>query len=107
MKKLFEPNPSPLDCCHAIPFANFQSKLARTVKNHISDIHDSVLCIRSYGNVGELEKFFNGREYGRDWVSRMVGCLLDSIFALKDIVGHQLTVVIFEVSQHVRHGAVD
>ena len=37
----------------------------------------------------------------------MVGCLLDNLFALEELVGHQLTVVVLKASQHIRHGVVD
>ena len=97
----FETNPSPLDCCHAITFANCQSQLAHPVKNHIQDIHGLVLCVQNSGDVGKLKKLFNSGKYGCDWVSRIVCFLLDGVFVLKDLVGHQLTVVVLEVIQHV------
>ena len=62
---MFEPNPRPLECCHTIPFANFQSELACTVKNDVRYVHSLVLGVPCSGNVGEIENLFNGREYGR------------------------------------------
>ena len=62
--------------------------------NYIQVIHGLELCIQCSGDVGKLEKFFDGGEYGRYWVSRMVGCLLDNSLALEKLVGHQLTVVV-------------
>ena len=104
---MFEPNPFPLDCCHRIPFENCQSELARPVKNHICDIHGLVLPVWCSGDVGKIKKFLDGGEYGRDWVSSIVDRLLDGVFALKELVGPQLTAVVLEVIQHVRHGVVD
>ena len=37
----------------------------------------------------------------------MVCHLLDNVLALKKFMGHKLTVVFLEVSEHIRHGAVD
>ena len=105
-KTSFEPNPRPLDFFHAIPFANRQSKLARPVNNHIRNIHGLIFRVQHSGDVGELEKFFNRGEYGHDWVSRIVDRLLGNVFALKDLVGHQMTVVVLEVIQHVRHSVI-
>ena len=58
-KKLLEPNPHPLGCFHAIPFANVQSELAHPVKNDVRYVHSLVLGVRRPGDVGKLEKFFN------------------------------------------------
>ena len=38
---------------------------------------------------------------------RIVDRILDNIFVLEELVGHQLTVVVFKVSQHIRDGVVD
>ena len=96
-----------MDCFNAIPFTNSQSKLARPVKNHIRDIHGLVLCVKRSSDVGKLEKLFDGREYGCYWVLGMVGRPLDNVFALEELVGHQLSVVFLEVIQHIRHGVFD
>ena len=77
------------------------------MKNQICDIHGLILHVRRSGDVGEFKKFFDGREYGRDWVSRIVDNLLDNFFALEELVGDQLTAVILELSQHVWDGVVD
>ena len=37
----------------------------------------------------------------------MVGHLIENFFALDNIVGHQLTIVVLTVSHHSRHGVVD
>ena len=37
----------------------------------------------------------------------MVGCILDDVFTPEELVGHQLALVVLEVSQHVRHSVVD
>ena len=105
--KKFELNPRLLDCCCVIPFANRLSELDCPAKNHIRNINGLVLCIRRSGDVGKLEKFFDDGEYGHDCVSRMVCFILDDVFALGEIVWHQQTVVVLEVSQNVRHGVVD
>ena len=60
IKKLFERDPHPPDCCHAIPFANHQSELSRPVKNDVSYVHCLVLGVQRSNDVSELEKFFNG-----------------------------------------------
>ena len=67
----------------------------------------TVLGVRRSGDVGELKKFFNGGEYGLYQVLRIVDCLLDDVFALEELVGNQLTVVLLKVSQHVRDSVVD
>ena len=64
-KKNIEPDPCPLDCCHAVPFANRQSKLACPMDNDVSYVHRLVLGLQRSGDVGELKKFFNIGEYGR------------------------------------------
>ena len=107
LEKLFEPNPITLDCFHAIPFVNCQYELARTVKNDVRYVHSLVLGVRSSGDVGKLKKFFNGGEYGRYRVSWIVDCLLDNVFTVEELVGNQLTVVVLEMSQHVRAGVFD
>ena len=60
-KKLFEPNPHSLDCCHAILFANYQYKLDRPVNNCLSYVHSLVLSVKSSGYVRELNKLSNGQ----------------------------------------------
>ena len=107
LKKLLEPSPLPMDFCRVIPFANPQSEIARTVKNDVSYVHSLVLGVRRSGDVGKIEKFFNGGEYGRYRVSRIVYCLLENVFALEELVGHQLNVVVLKVIQHFRNGVVD
>ena len=67
----------------------------------------TVLGVRRSGDVGELKKFFNGGEYGLYQVLRIVDRLLDDVFALEELVGHQPTVVVLKVSQHVHDGVVD
>ena len=63
---MFEPNPHYLDCCRTIRFASRQSELDLPVNNDVSYVHSLVLSVRCYGDVGELEEFFNGGEYGRN-----------------------------------------
>ena len=106
-KELFEPNPHPLNCCHEIPFVNCQSELARPAKSDVSYVPSLVLIAQRSGDVSDLEKFFNGGEYVRYRVSRIVYCILGDFFALEELVGNQLTIVVLEVSQHVRVGFVD
>ena len=60
-EKLFELNPRPLNCCHAITFANQQYKLSCSVKNGVSYVHSLVLGVQHSSDVDELEKFFNGK----------------------------------------------
>ena len=77
------------------------------MKNDVNYVHSLVLSVRRSGDVGELENFFGGGEYRRYRVSRIVDCLLDDIFTLEELVGHQLTIVVLEVSQHIRNNVVD
>ena len=77
------------------------------MKNEIIYVHILVLSVQCSGDVGKLKKFFNGVEYGRYRVSRIVDTLLVGVFALEDIMGNQLTLVVLRASQHVRDGAVD
>ena len=107
VRKNLEPNPRPLDCCNAITFANIQSELSRPVKNDISYVNRLVLGVRSSGDVRELEKFFNGGEYGRYQASIIVDFLLDDVLVLEELVVYQLTGVVLKVIQHVGYGAVD
>ena len=58
-------------------------------------------------NVSNIKKSFNGGEYGCYWVSGIVDRLLDNVFALRELVGHQMTVVVLKASQQVHGGAVD
>ena len=94
---MLEPYPHPLHCCHAIPFADFQSELSRPVKKYLGYVHSFVLGVRRSSDVGELNKFFNGGEKGRYWVSMIVDCLLDDVFALDNLMGHRLTIVVLKV----------
>ena len=103
LEKLFEPDPRLLDCRHVVPLANFQPKISRTVNDHLGDSHGLVLRVGGSGDVRELEKFFEGGKYGREWVSRVVCCLLDYVLALKEFMWYQLTVVFLEVSDNASH----
>ena len=106
-KKPFESNPLLLDCCYSIPISNIQSKLDHPVNNHISDIHGLDLCVKSPGDIGKLEEFFDSVKYGRDRVSSMVGHILDNVFVFKNLVGHQLIAVVLDVIWHVLQGFFD
>ena len=97
-KKLFGPNQHLLEYCHTIPFANRQSELACHMNDQIHDIHGLELCIQRSGGVGEIGKFFDSGEYGHYRVSRMVGCLIDNFLLLKNIVRHQLDIVVLGAS---------
>ena len=77
------------------------------MNNHIHNIHGFELYIQRSGDVGEIDKLFDSREYGCYWFSRLVGCLLDNVLALEKLVRHQLTVVVLEKSYHVHHGVID
>ena len=77
------------------------------MKNDVSYVHRLVLGVQRSGDIGKLEKFFNVKEFGSYWFSSIVDCLLDNIFALEDLVGHQLNVVVLKMSQHVRDVVVD
>ena len=66
-----------------------------------------VLRVQHSDDVIKLDKFFDGGEYGRDWVSRIVYFLIEHFFKLEEFVGHQLAVAILEVNQKVCHGLVD
>ena len=106
-KKLFESNPCLIDFCHVIPLSNCHSELSCLVNNHIIKIHGLNLCVQSTGDVGKIEEFFNGGEYGGNQVSRVVGHLLENIIVFRKLVGHEMTIVVLEVSQHVRHSVID
>ena len=71
------------------------------MNNHIRNIHVLNICVRSPGDVGKPEEFFDGGGYDHNQVSRMVGCLLDDLFAFKKIVRHQLTRVVLKVSHYI------
>ena len=66
-----------------------------------------VLVARRSGDVLKLNKFFKGGEYGRYRVLRILDHLLDNVFAFKELMGNQVTVVVLEAIQHVRDGVVD
>ena len=65
------------------------------------------LVIKRYSDARKLKKLFDDGEYSRNRVSRVVCCLLDNVLAIENFVGHQLTVFLFEVSEHVCHGVID
>ena len=49
-KKLFEPNPRPLEYCYAIPFLNRQFELACPVNIYVSYFHGLVLSVKRSGD---------------------------------------------------------
>ena len=59
-----------------------------TVICGIRDIHFLRTGVQRPGDNGKLEKFFNGIEYGRDRLLRVVGRLLYDIFAFNNSVSH-------------------
>ena len=95
-EKQFESNPHILDCWHAIPLTNLQYKLACSVKNRICNIHCPELGVQRPGDVGKLEKLFDGSECGHGRVSRVVSHIIDNVFAFKKLVRHQLKVIVLE-----------
>ena len=82
-KKTFELHPRLLDCQNSVPLANLQPKLDHPVNDNVGNANGLVLCIGGSNGVGELKKFFDGRKYGRDRVSRMVRRLLDNVLGIK------------------------
>ena len=68
------------------------------MNDHVCDFNGLELDVKFSGDVGEPKKFFDGGKYGRDRVSGMVCHLLGDLLALEDFVGHQMNVVVFEVS---------
>ena len=66
-----------------------------------------MLRVRGSGDVGKIDMFFDGGKDSTDWFSRMVQCLLDNFLALEEFMWHQLTLVVFEVSDTVRHSVID
>ena len=106
-KKTFKSNPRLLNSFHVILLMNRQPELARPVNNHICNFHRLDLGILRFGDVGKLKKFFNGKEYDRDQASRMVLRLLGDVILNEKSVGHQLTVFVLEMSEHVRNSIVD
>ena len=106
-KELFKSNPRLLNCCHVISLANCQSKLDRLVNKHIHDIQVLELGIRRSGDVGNPENLFDGGKHSRGWVSRMECHLIENVLALKKFLGHQLNVILLNVSEHILYGVVD
>ena len=106
-KKLFKSNPRLLKFFHEIPLANCQPKLSHPVNNYINDVHGIGMSIQCSGVVGKHKKFFDDGKYGHDLVSRMVYFLFNNVLVIKMFVGNKLTVVFFEVCEHVHQGVVD
>ena len=93
-----------------LTFNSNQKLLTQTscpLNYHVCNVHGLDFSVGCYGDVSELDKFFDVRKYGTDKVSRMVCHLLEDVLTLKDFVGNKLNVVFLEVSDHVRHGVVD
>ena len=104
---MFEPYPRLLDRRRKVTLAKFQLKLACLVNDYAGNVHGLVLLVGGSGDVIKLEKFFDGKKDGCDWVSRVLCRLLDNVLTLKEFMWHQLTVVLLEVSDNVRHGVLD
>ena len=75
-----------MDCQNSDPLANLQPKLDHPVIYHVGNVNGLVFCIGGSNGVGELKKFFDGRKYGRDRVSRMVRRLLENVLALEEFM---------------------
>ena len=77
------------------------------MNNHTRDVNGLDLGILCSSDVRELNNFFEVRNYGQNWVSGMVCCLLDDFLVLEKLVGNQMTVFFLEASEHVCHGVID
>ena len=86
-KKMLETNPHTLHVRHTVPFTNFERKLARPVNNHAGNFYRLVLCVRGYGDVRELNEFFDGRKYVRDRFTRMVFVFLKIYLRSRSLCG--------------------
>ena len=64
------------------------------------------LCIRCPRNVSELKKFLNCGEHSRYWVVLVVICPLDDVLPFKEIVRHQMTVVVLQMHEYARQGVI-
>ena len=64
------------------------------MNDHIVNVNGLVLSVQVSGDVGKLEKFFGVEKDGHNRFSKIVGHLLDNLFALKYYVRHQLPVVV-------------
>ena len=65
-----------------------------------------LLCIGCPRYVVELEEFLDCGEHGRNWVVRVVNCLLGDVLPFKYLVRHQLTVVVLQMCEYACHGVV-
>ena len=74
---------------------------------YVCDVHGLELGVRCSGDVVELDKLFDGGKYSRDQVLWMVCLILDDVLVMEELVGHQLTVVVLEVSENILNGVVD
>ena len=105
-RKLFKLHPHLLYFRHVIPFANCQPELARPVEYDVGNVDRLQLFIRCPLDVSKLEEFLDCGEHGRDWFSRVVNCLLDNVFLFKELVRHQLTVVVLHIREYACHSII-
>ena len=69
-------------CC-MFPFANGEHKITRTVNYHVGNVDGLVLRVQCSDYVCELKKFFDGVKYGRNWLLKIVSCIIDNFLALE------------------------
>ena len=103
---MFKTNPHFLYYRHEIPPENFQPELARLVEYDVSNIEHLELCKRSPRGVSKLEDFLDFREHGRDRVARVVNRFIKNFLPLKELLRHQVTVVLLHMRDYARQGVV-
>ena len=76
------------------------------MRYEVVNVDSLELCIRFPHDVSKLEEFIYCGEHGRERVVRVVNRLLDNVLPFKDILRHQLTVVVLQMREYVRHSVV-
>ena len=94
-KKIFKSHPRILYFRHAIPLLNCQPELACPVEYCVGDVDRMYMCARCTCDVIKLEELLDCGEHGCDRVAWVVNSLLDDVLPFKDLVSHQLAVVVF------------
>ena len=77
------------------------------MRYEVVNVDSLELCIRFPHDVSKLEEFIYCGEHGREQVVRVVNRLLDNVLPFKDIMRHQLTVVVLKLRKLTCHGIVD
>ena len=77
------------------------------MNDNVGDVDGLVLHVRSSGDVGEPDNFFDSKKYGHDRFSRMAIHLIDDVLTLREFTRNQMPVVFLQVREDVIHGIVD